>query len=142
MAEFYSEKIVSVRKPRPCEGCGQMIGKGERALTYSGKFDGDFGSFTLHPECRVAELAWNKMADTYADEFVGLSELEPDDWQWLLDEHPIVAARKNVTPERIVEHKAEQQRMWEYRMAESRKREAARRPMATHPLPGDGGEGV
>lgn len=103
-----------------------MIDKGERALTYSGKFNGDFGHFTLHPECREAELAWNKMVGSYGDEFFGLSELEPDDWEWLLSEYPIVAARMNVTAERITDYKAEQQRMWEYRMAEARKREAER----------------
>lgn len=127
MSEFYSEKIVKVRKPRQCAGCCQMIGKGEQALTYSGKFDGEFGSFTLHPECRVAELAWNKMAGTYNDEFVGLSELDADEWQWLLDEHPVVAARMNVTAERIAERAAEQTRMMEWDMEMALKRDAERR---------------
>lgn len=125
-SEFYSEKIVTVRKPRQCAGCCQMLAKGDQALVYSGKFDGDFGSFTLHPECRVAELAWNKMADTYYDEFVSLSELEPDEWEWLLDEHPVVAARMNITAERIADHRAERQRISEFYMAQARKHEAER----------------
>lgn len=126
MAEFYSEKIVKVRKPRQCEGCGQMLNKGDQALVYSGKFDGDFGHFTLHQECREAELAWNKMAETLYDEFVSLSELEPDEWQWLLEEHPVVAARMNITAERIAEHQEERRRMDEYWMEQARKREAER----------------
>lgn len=131
MAEFYSEKIVKVRKARQCAGCCQMVAAGEQALTYSGKFNGDFGSFTLHPECREAELAWNKMTGAYADEFVGLCDLESDEWEWLLDEYPVVAARMNVTAERIADHKATRQRITDYHMAEARKREAAR-PAATH----------
>jgi hypothetical protein len=126
MSEFYSEQIVKVRKPRPCAGCSQRIEKGERALTYSGKFEGDFGSFTLHPDCREAELAWNKMAGTYADEFIALGELEADEWEWLLAEFPNVAARMNVTAERIAKHKADEQIRREYWMAEARKREAER----------------
>lgn len=127
MAEFYSEKIVKVRKPRQCGGCCQMIEKDEQALTYSGKFDGEFGSFTLHPDCREAELAWNKMTGTYYDEFVGLSDLDADEWEWLLAEFPNVAARKGVTAERIADHKADSQRMSDYYMAEAKKRESQRR---------------
>ena len=127
--DFYSEKIVKVRKPRNCDGCGKMLEKGEAALTYSGKFNGDFGSNTLHTDCREAELAYNKMADTNWDEFVGLHELEADDWDWLLADFPTVAARLNVTPERISEHKAEQKRMWDYRMEEAKKRETERKAL-------------
>lgn len=127
MSEFYSEKIVKVRKPRRCDGCGTMLNKGDEALTYSGKFDGDFGSFSLHPDCREAELAWNAMADTYLGEFIGLSDLEADEWPWLLKTYPTVAARMNVTAERIREHQEERKRMWEWSIEQARKRDAERK---------------
>lgn len=126
MSDCYSEKVVKIRKPRNCHGCGTLMNKGEEALSYSGKFDGDFGSFTLHTDCREAELAWSKMAGTYADEFVGLGEVEADDWPWLLESYPAVAARMNITAERIAEHQAERERIWEYHMDQARKREAER----------------
>lgn len=127
MSDFYSERIVKVRKPRPCEGCGVIIGKGEQALTYSGRFDGYFGSFTHHIECRQAEVDLNKKVSTSFDEWYPLSEIDPDDWQWLLEKHPAVAARKNITAERIQDRDAEQKRLWEWRMACARKRDAERR---------------
>ncbi|MFC3697049.1 hypothetical protein ACFOOJ_06310 [Sphingobium xenophagum] len=127
MSDFYSERVVKVRKPRHCDGCGTMLAKGEQALTYSGRFNGDFGSFSHHLECRQAELALNMLVTSGFDEWYALSEIEPDDWKWLLAEFPIVAARKNITAERIREYDDEQKRLWEWRMEESRKREAARR---------------
>lgn len=126
MAEFYSEKVVTIREPRNCAGCGTMMNKGDQALSYSGRFNGEFGSFSLHTDCREAELAWNKMAGTFADEFVGLGEVEPDDWPWLLESYPTVAARMNITAERIADHQAEQKRMQEWHMEQARKREAER----------------
>lgn len=127
MSDFYSERIVKVRKSRPCEGCGVIIGKGEQALTYSGRFDGYFGSFTHHIECRQAEVDLNKKVSTSFDEWYPLSEIDPDDWQWLLEKHPAVAARKNITAERIREREAEQKRTQELHMEWARKRDAERR---------------
>ena len=127
MTDFYSEKLVKVRKSRRCDGCGSMLNKGDEALVYSGKFDGDFGSFSLHPDCREAELAWNKMADTYPCEFTGLHNLEADEWPWLLETYPTVAARMNVTAERILEHQEERKRMLEWSMEQARKRDDERK---------------
>lgn len=127
MSDFYSERIVKVRKSRLCEGCGVIIGKGEQALTYSGRFDGDFGSFTHHIECRQAEVDLNKEVSTSFDEWYPLSEIDPDDWRWLLEKHPDVAARKNITAERIREREDEQKRMQELNMEWARKRDAERR---------------
>lgn len=127
MTDFYSEKIVKVRKPRHCDGCGALLNKGDQALTYSGRFQGDFGSFSHHIECRQAEIALNNLADRNSDEWYALREIEADEWDWLLEDWPVVAARMNVTAERIREHKEERARMLEWSMELARKREAARR---------------
>ena len=51
-----SRTIKSIRKPRECNWCGEKIEKGESAETWSGVFDGDFFTSTMHPECHEAML--------------------------------------------------------------------------------------
>ena len=105
MTEFYSETIVKkTRKAHRCDGCCKMIEVGSEALRYSGKFGGDFGSFIHHPECRAAECALNKrMSEHVWDDWIPLSDIDPDDYPWLLATFPSVAARFNITAETIAE---------------------------------------
>ena len=99
---FYRETIVkAVRKPRQCIGCCATVNVGEPALDCSGHYNGDFWSATYHQECRAAECALNDLHDLRSgDDWMGLSDIEWDDWPWLIAEHPVVAGRMKVTTER------------------------------------------
>lgn len=46
-----SGRIVKCRKKHSCEWCGISIQKGENAVSRTYKFDGDFTSSHMHPEC-------------------------------------------------------------------------------------------
>ena len=102
--------IKSVRKARPCR-CGQMIEAGQPAVEWVGVTEGEFAAIAYHPECRQAERALNKLHDVqWWDDWSGIEDVESEDWEWLLTEHPLVAARLNITPERVAEHKARRAR--------------------------------
>lgn len=101
---FASESAVrSVRKRHVCDGCGKFIDIGQPATRWAGLTDGDFGTAIYHPDCRAAEVALNTeiVAWSYGDEWLGLSEIEDEDWPWLLEAHPAVAARMGITAERV-----------------------------------------
>jgi hypothetical protein len=109
---FYRERpIKSVRKARPCYGCGVLIAVGEPALECSGKQD-DFWSGTYHSDCRGAEEGLNGLRETsFYDDWNLLSEIEWDEWPWLLEKHPTVAVRMKITAERFLEVSAERERV-------------------------------
>lgn len=113
MSEFYSETHVKKTcKDHQCAGCCKMIEAGSSALRYSGLFDGVFGSFIHHPECRAAEVALNKLHDLGSyDDWMQLSEIESDDHDWLLAEFPAVADRFGITAETIAEDAAKRERI-------------------------------
>ena len=103
---FYRETHVkAVRKSRPCIGCGRMIEVGSPALDASAHYEGDFWAATYHVECRAAETAINDLHEVYSGEWMALSDIEHDDWDWLIAEHPVVAARMGITAERSQEAK-------------------------------------
>lgn len=111
---FYRERPVkAVRKPRRCVACGTRIEVGQPALDCSGHYDGDFWSATYHVECRRAEEGLNKLHDTsWSDEWMDLGDcMEWEDWPWLIEEHPVVADRMNITTARFEEVQAEQERV-------------------------------
>lgn len=115
---FVSERPVkAIRKARKCCGCRQMVEVGQPAIVWAGMKDGDFGYLTYHRECRAAEIGLNRLHDTrWDDEWSTLRDMEFDDWPWLLEEYPAVAARFDITAERIAEVKAERARIsacWE-----------------------------
>lgn len=106
---FYRERLAkAIRKARQCCGCGQIINVGQPALDCAGHYEGDFWAATYHPDCRAAEIEINNLHGT--SEWMTLDEMESDDWPWLLEEHPIVAARMNITQERYQEAEEHQRR--------------------------------
>lgn len=110
---FYNERTVkSVRKARGCEGCGVRIEVGETALGCAGVGYDGFWSAIYHHECRKAEEGLNKLHDTWrGDEWMPLSDMEWEDWPWLIEDHPAAAARMKITTERFEEVQAEQERV-------------------------------
>lgn len=107
---FHSERTIkAIRKARQCDACSTMVEVGETAIGWAGVTDGDFGTCTYHPECRVAEIAINRLHGTRFDEWMGLGEMEWDDHEWLLVKHPTVAARMRITAETVAENARERE---------------------------------
>ncbi|AXK43883.1 hypothetical protein [Erythrobacter aureus] len=105
--EFINELAVKVvRKARPCAACSTTVQVGDSAVSWAGKVDGEFGFALYHPECRQAEMDLNKLHGTHlhAADWFGLDDIEPDDHEWLLEKHPVVAARMGITSESIKEY--------------------------------------
>lgn len=111
---FYSEKPVkSVRKARPCNGCGVRIEVGETGLGCAGHYDGQFWSALYHHDCRAAEIGLNDINGVRdGDEWMNLGDdMGWEDWPWLIEAFPAVAERMNITTARFVEVEAEQERV-------------------------------
>lgn len=111
---FYSEKTVkSVRKARACLGCGVRIEAGETALGCAGHDDGQFWSGIYHHDCREAEIGLNMLHDVYAgDDWMNLGDdMEWEDWPWLIEKYPAVAARMKITTKRFEGVRDEQARV-------------------------------
>jgi hypothetical protein len=100
---FATERTIkSVRKARKCRACRRQIEVGNPAVDWSGTTDGEFQAVSYHVECRAAEIALNRLAGTqYGDEWMGLDDMEWEDWQFILDDHPTVAGRLGITQKRI-----------------------------------------
>ena len=109
---FVNEKAVkAVRKPGRCDACMQMVEIGQPAVRWAGITDGQFDTSLYHPECRAAEIALNRLHHTYRwqDEWIGLSDIDWEDWRWLVEEHPVVAERKGITLAKVEETERERQ---------------------------------
>jgi hypothetical protein len=98
---FSNEWTVKAgRVQKTCCACPIKIEIGQPAVHWTGMTDGDFAAVSYHPECRAAEIAFNNLRGTYGDEWDSLDEMEPEDREWLLAKHPIVAARFGMTTTR------------------------------------------
>ena len=94
MSLFRETNVKATRKLTTCDCCLKHIDVGSSAVRVVGtNEDGEFIASTMHHECRAAELRLNDVHDTMSGEWIGLSEAEPDDREWLVAEHPIAAAR-------------------------------------------------
>lgn len=104
-----SSPIKSVRKAHQCEQCGRNILVGEPAVKGCGKFDGNFYSTYQHPECQEAGLAYAELTGCYGEHAAWFQhdDLEREDKLWLLDNHPIVAARLRLSRAELVDEEYE-----------------------------------
>lgn len=100
MAEFFNERhIKATRTEHRCAGCTKPIPVRDPARYYSGRYDGYFYTCYYHVECRKAEIALNKFADTFGDEWISLQDIEePDEYDFLRKHHPLVAERMGIAP--------------------------------------------
>lgn len=62
-------RVVTLRKPRNCEWCGQQIAVGEKAVHRTYRWDGDFNNARQHPECFAAMKAYFAHTDWSEDGF-------------------------------------------------------------------------
>ncbi len=102
---FCSEYTVkATRKEHRCDGCLDPIAKGEPAVRWSGLTDGHFGHAVYHPDCRKAEIAYNReVLDSDPDEWMSLSDAPGYGGEdWLREKFPAVAERL-CGPAKIVE---------------------------------------
>lgn len=54
MLEITSKKMVKTRKEHECFGCGELIPKGEKAVSATAKEDDRHKRFHLHTKCNQA----------------------------------------------------------------------------------------
>jgi len=102
--------VKAVRKNHFCEGCGKYVLIGEPAIRWTGIGEDGFASAIYHPECREAEVYMNREASSF--EWWPLGNHEEDDWPWLMEKFPAVAARFNITPERYKEYQERYAATW------------------------------
>jgi hypothetical protein len=91
------ETTHTASKQHRCEECVTAIKTGSRFVRWAGVTDGDFSTYKAHAECRDAVIELNRAHGTHWDEWIGLRDLEADDFDWLCEEHQVVAARLGVS---------------------------------------------
>jgi hypothetical protein len=92
---FTSERqIKKTRKVHRCEACDRSIKVGSAAAYWAGISDGEFYTAHFHTDCRVAELALNRMLHGFYDDWISLHTIdEQEDWDWLQENYPAIFAR-------------------------------------------------
>jgi hypothetical protein len=105
---FLSEKPVKgVRKRHICQACDKFIEIGEAATNWCGINDGQFDSIYYHPDCREAEVAFNRLHEWgWMDDWMALSDREPEDNPWIKAEWPVPYLRLCMTREQYAKHLA------------------------------------
>ena len=96
MNEFFSDRHVKkTKKQHPCIACGEAIPQSSAALYFATKWEGEFYTGYYHIECKEAEIALNDLHGLHGlhDEWMNLTDIESEDYAWLRDKYPVVAAR-------------------------------------------------
>ena len=95
--DFHSYTPVVGRKAHRCEQCGSTIEPGTAHRKCAQVWEGEFHAYREHFECYAA---WNELnfrlrsLDAYEGaQFLRDDDHEPDDRDWMREEHPIVAKR-------------------------------------------------
>ncbi len=92
----HTRDIKSTRKVHVCEQCDRPISFGSAARSAAGVFEGNFYTQYLHIECDDAARAFAELNDMWGEDwpwFRQMDDSEFDHHAWLLEHHPIVAAR-------------------------------------------------
>lgn len=89
---FSTEETRKARKSHRCCACSKMVEVGTRYVRWVGTEDG-FQSEAYHTDCRAAEIAYNRLAGVDYYDWYSLADIEDEDFDWLCDEFPDVAAR-------------------------------------------------
>lgn len=94
-----SRDIKAVRKTHFCDQCGKKIEPGDPARYAFGVWEGAAYSVYTHPECSKAAHEYANLNDLWEDEypwFLHMDDPEFGHHAWLLENHPVVAARLGV----------------------------------------------
>ena len=71
MADFGTGKVITARKPRLCEWCGEAIKKGDKEYHFKGMWQGQWQDWKMHPECQEAyanDDGFDEGFESYANE--------------------------------------------------------------------------
>lgn len=93
-----SDTVQKCRKSKRCDQCGCLINSGEDYRKQVTK-DGDFSTYNAHIECDKAANALANYAGLNPgyDEWPVLKiDLSVDDFGWVMQDFPAVAARFNI----------------------------------------------
>jgi hypothetical protein len=86
------------RKSHQCDQCRTQILVGTIYIRERGVWEGSPYVYKAHLECQEAVAALHQQRNLNWDEGINLSDLELEDHEWLLEEHPIVAERCGIRP--------------------------------------------
>lgn len=96
MSDFGSPRqIKACRKSHRCEQCGREIDAGQPAFRFAYVYEGEFGSYHVHPECQIAASQYAKRNDLWDEDWPWFQHMETEysDRQWMRETHPVVAER-------------------------------------------------
>ena len=101
MTDFHhTNDVKATRKGHPCFECLITIPAGSPAVRVTGKYEGDFYSYTIHPDCQQAMETWTKVvypASSESFEWYGLieevSNVERSEAVAILADYPAVIER-------------------------------------------------
>lgn len=99
---FISERpIKATRKRHLCSACDKWIEIGEPAINWAGTTDGEFSSVLYHPDCREAEIAYNRdcLDSHWSDNWERLCDAEHDNRPWIKETWPVPYLRMCMTRE-------------------------------------------
>lgn len=97
MMEFCAYRnIKRTAKEHRCVCCGAVVETGSSALYFAQKWDGYFFHGYMHHDCRDCEIRLNDLAETYADEWINLSDRDSEDDAWIANDFPVVAKRLGI----------------------------------------------
>ena len=102
MSDFHVESVVAAaRKQRTCEQCGQPVEVGWPYLRGAGSYDGQMYSHATHIECHEAAQALARLLGAWGEDYPWFRHMDIDleDREWLLKEHPVVAERLGIGAE-------------------------------------------
>ncbi|MDB5656129.1 MAG: hypothetical protein JWQ94_3742 [Tardiphaga sp.] len=95
MDDFQNRQQAMDQTGHACEQCGAPIKAGEIHADVAGMYAGDAYDYRIHLECEAAARAYAKLHGLYGEEWPWFQHQddEPEDWRWMLKEHPVVAKR-------------------------------------------------
>lgn len=95
-----TDETRTARKGRRCDHCSQAIEIGSVYRYTFSVWEGTPGSFRSHIECdTVAREMWRNRNYCWDEGILLTADVEPEDHEWLLSDHPVVAARLGITAE-------------------------------------------
>lgn len=92
MSDFYSQSEHVARKPHCCDFCSTAIDKGERYSRAVSVFEGEFGVWKEHLDCRAVGLQLMELSGE--NFYESLSSLEDEDRAWIKKEYPAIFERR------------------------------------------------
>lgn len=99
MSTLRSREIKAVRKVHICEQCNTKIEVGQPAHYAFGIYEGEPYSLYDHTECHAAARQYAELNDLWFEDYPWFQHMDDSEFghhDWLMKNHPIVAARLNI----------------------------------------------